>query len=122
MECAVGHVDTHDPTRAASQETVGEAARGSANIEHIESGDVDSERRQSVLQLVAATRHESENLIDSQFSSGRDRPARVPDGLPVDPNATGQDCGQEPFAVVSRLLSEPLDERYVPSAGHRRGD
>jgi hypothetical protein len=63
MQLAVADVERDDMGRAALQETVGESARRGAGIEGSHPGDVDRERVERGVELVATTTDEPRALL-----------------------------------------------------------
>ncbi len=105
--------------RAALQKPVDEAPGRAAEIADLLTSDVDAQRRQGVVQLVAAARHEPAPLADLDPAALLDGRSRLVDDLPVDRDLGGQYCGAR---LGPRPEHASHDEQRVEPLTHRLGD
>src|SRR5438067_214551 len=111
VELAVADVERDHARRPPLQEDVGEPARRGADVEAVETGDIDPERVERVTQLLATARDELRRRGDGELSVLLDLHA----GLRVPGHAAGED---ERLRLSSRLRQAALDEEDVEALLH----
>ncbi len=113
VELVVADVEGDNPGRAALQQHVGEAARGSADVEGNNAGGINAKGVERVRKLEPATT--DPGMIGSakhDLDVAGDRCARFGDRMPSDQDIAGQNQRPRPFA---RRNESALDEQLIKS-------
>ena len=106
MKLAVADVDRDDSGSSRLQETFRESTRRRAHISAVAPGDVEAERLQRVLQLLASARHEARRALHLELSVFSDLLAR----LVVPRDETRE---HERLRLRTRLGESALHEKHV---------
>ena len=114
MELAVADVDRDDARRTGLEQAVREPARRGADVGAVAARDVDGERVERVLQLLAAARDEARRPLDVELGVLGDLLARLV--------VAGDEPGEhERLRLRARLREPALDEEHVEALLHAGG-
>ena len=108
MELPVSDVDRDDARGTGLEEAVREASRRRADVGAVASRDVDVQRVERVLELLATARDEARRSLDFQHDVVRDLLTR----LVVTADEPGE---HERLCLRARLRQSALDEHHVES-------
>ena len=111
MQLPIPDVDRGDTACPGLQQTVCESAGRCADVGAVAPGDIDAERVERVLQLLASARDEARRLLHLQV----DVVPQLLAGFRVTPDTAGED---ERLGLRARLREPALDEQDVEPLLH----
>src|SRR5262249_17858083 len=103
MKLSVPDVERDHAGGTALEEHVGEPSRGGADVETVETGRLDMERIQGVIELLAAARDEPRAALDLELGVG----LHLLSCLRMTGDAAGEDQG---LSLRARLGEPTLDQ------------